>query len=226
MERARERQRKLLEYNASGGNTSLKEANNTKSLSAPTINNVVTLSNESNDTKSHSTPTINTKVTTPEKTNNAICLESSNSNNQKISPKDLVVSDSNLSNKKISDNLPLKGSASEGNFPKLIRQNSKMNISSEIPGSPQLQLKTLNIQKENFNMEIKLCSTENVRIEVELQEESDSNDEGKENKVYKTKFEAGDSACNQGVIREDAKRRLQRLGKLYAGNIFHSLVQY
>ncbi|KAF2896612.1 hypothetical protein ILUMI_09555 [Ignelater luminosus] len=202
LERARERQRKLLEYNASGGTTSLKETNNTKSLSAPTINDTITLSKESTNTKSHSTPTINDmEATTLEKSDNNIKghnstkhLESDNSNIQKN--KVLVVSDSNLSNNKnIPDNLPLK----------------------EIPGSPQPQLKTLNIQKENFNMEIKLCSTENVRIEVELQEESDSNDEEKENQVYKMKYEAGDAAWNQPAIREHAKKRLQRLGKLYAG---------
>lgn len=95
-----------------------------------------------------------------------------------------------------------KENLSEGNIPKFSRQNSKTRVSSNIPGSPQSHLKTLNIQRDNFNMEIKLTSSENVRVEVEIEDQSDD-DSG--------------SHCSENGLREDAKNRLKRLGKLYAG---------
>ncbi|XP_018566415.1 anillin-like isoform X2 [Anoplophora glabripennis] len=85
---------------------------------------------------------------------------------------------------------------------KFTRQNSTTRVSSDIPGSPQSQLKTLNIQKENFNMEIKLTATENVRVEVEIEEKDDS-DTG--------------STVSDGGLRDESKSKLKRLGKLYAG---------
>ncbi|XP_031344694.1 anillin isoform X2 [Photinus pyralis] len=114
-----------------------------------------------------------------------------------------TVSDSMLCTKSLLDSNLITETQSEGNLTSMVRQNSKTRISSNITGSPQSHLKTLNIQRENFNMEIKLSSTENVRVEVEFQEE---NEEGKENIKQDT---AG--------LRDDAKMRLQRLGRLYAG---------
>ncbi|KAK4885871.1 hypothetical protein RN001_002142 [Aquatica leii] len=102
-------------------------------------------------------------------------------------------------------------SKSEGNLTNMVKQNSKTRISSNLPGSPQHLHKTLNIQKENFNMEIKLCSTENIRVEVDFQEEDGS--EGKENVIVSDHM----NTINHGGLRDDAKMRLQRLGKLYAG---------
>lgn len=93
-------------------------------------------------------------------------------------------------------NAALKENKSEGNIAKC----SKTQVSSDMPGSPRNQLKTLNIQQEDFNMQIKVSSTENVRLEVEIKEDGD-----------------GDSKGETAGLREDAKHRLKRLGKLYAG---------
>ncbi|KAK5647362.1 hypothetical protein RI129_002254 [Pyrocoelia pectoralis] len=120
-----------------------------------------------------------------------------------------TVSDPVLCTKSLPDNNLGTETKSEGNLVSMVRQNSKTRISSNITGSPQSLMKTFNIQKENFNMEIKLSSTENVRVEVEFQDE---NEEGKEN------IQSVDVSNNNQVgLRDDAKMRLQRLGKLYAG---------
>lgn len=95
---------------------------------------------------------------------------------------------------------------SEGNIPKIARQNSVTRVSSSIPGSPQTQLKTLNIQRDNFNMEIKLTSSDNVRVEVEIEEEGQSDDNDTESQ-----------SSSESGLRELAKNKLNRLGKLYAG---------
>lgn len=68
--------------------------------------------------------------------------------------------------------------------------------------SPQ-KTKTLSFQKENLNMEIKVTSSDDVRVEVEF--EDSSNDE--------------EPQPNGDVLRKDVKDRLNRLGKLYAGII-------
>lgn len=97
---------------------------------------------------------------------------------------------------------------SEGRVQKIIRHSSSTKISSNLPGSPKQQLKTLNIQKENFNMEIKLISSDNIRVEVEIQE-SDSSDK-----------EDGPSENQDNSapgLREHAKHKLKKLGRLYAG---------
>lgn len=119
------------------------------------------------------------------------------SNQTKAATRKEVVSDSCLfvmDNR--GSNAGLKENNSEGNIVKSLRQNSMTQVSSEMPGSPRNQLKTLNIQKEDFNMEIKVSSVDNVRVEVQIEEGEDNNGAG---------------------LREDAKHRLKRLGKLYAG---------
>ncbi|XP_018329848.1 anillin-like isoform X2 [Agrilus planipennis] len=95
------------------------------------------------------------------------------------------------------------------------RQNSLTKFSSDLPGSPQAQLKTLNIQKENFNMEIKLSSTDNIRVEVEIEERND-NDEVFKNAENITVIE-NKASDEIPPLREDTKKRLQRLGKLFSG---------
>lgn len=94
---------------------------------------------------------------------------------------------------------------------KFTRQNSTTRISSEIPGSPQAQLKTLNIQNENFNMEIKVTSSENIRVEVEIEEQNDS--------------DAGSTISDAG-LRDESRNKLKRLGKLYAGSIKQALTYF
>lgn len=99
---------------------------------------------------------------------------------------------------------PSKENKSDSNLPSFTRQNSRTRISSEVFGSPKGQSKTFNIQNENFNMEIKLTSTDNVRVEVEIAEGEDdvgSNHGGNE----------------ESVLREESRNKLKRLGKLYAG---------
>lgn len=126
-------------------------------------------------------------------------LKESNQTEKSVTRKE-VVSDSCLIMKEKSFDGALKENRSEGNVAKCGRQSSKTHVSSDMPGSPRNQLKTLNIQKEDFNMEIKVSSTENVRVEVQFEEEGENN--------------AGGETAN---LREDAKYRLKRLGKLYAG---------
>ncbi|XP_057658222.1 anillin-like isoform X1 [Diorhabda carinulata] len=96
-----------------------------------------------------------------------------------------------------------KENKSDSNLPKFIRQNSRTKISSEMPGSPKNQLKTLNIQQEDFNMEIKVTASENVRVEVEIAE---ANNSGNEN-----------DSGNDCQMRIESKCKLKRLGQLYAG---------
>lgn len=127
--------------------------------------------------------------------------------NSTLATRKEVVSDSCLFMKEKPHDSPLKENSSEGNIMKYVRQNSKTHISSDMPGSPRNQLKTLNIQKDDFNMEIKVSSAENVRVEVQIEEKDDEGDD-----------ESGGEA--QG-LRENAKARLKRLGKLYAGEIFN-----
>ncbi|KRT82400.1 Pleckstrin homology domain containing protein [Oryctes borbonicus] len=97
---------------------------------------------------------------------------------------------------------------SEGRVQKLIRHSSSTKISSNLPASPKPQLKTLNIQKENFNMEIKLISSDNVRVEVEIQESDSSDNESQPNRMQDNVTPA---------LREQAKHKLNKLGRLYAG---------
>lgn len=110
------------------------------------------------------------------------------------------LSDSNLNSKMGS---PLKEHNSDTNLPRFSRQNSRTRVSSDIPASPQPQLKTLNIQQDNFNMEIKVTSTENIRVEVEIGEHDESSNHG--------------SPKNDCGLRDESKKRLKQLGKLYGG---------
>lgn len=104
----------------------------------------------------------------------------------------------------------LKENNSEGNLSRFSRQNSKTRVSSEMPGSPNTQLKTLNIQQDNFNMEIKVTSSENIRVEVEIGEREGS--ESPNSNLGSPKSDCG--------LRNESKKRLKQLGKLYGGK-FH-----
>lgn len=126
----------------------------------------------------------------------------------KISRKE-IVSDSNIYTKSsfyetAKENTPNSPS-------KFKRQNSTTRVSSHIPGSPQPQLKTLNIQRDDFNMEIKLVATDDVKVEVEIQERSEDDGSDSENK------NGSNGDVDKGGIREQARSKLQRLGKLYGG---------
>ncbi|VEN58116.1 unnamed protein product [Callosobruchus maculatus] len=112
------------------------------------------------------------------------------------------LSDSNINIGKDHE-MMLKENKSEGALTQFKRQNSKTRISSEIGGSPNSKSKTLNIQQENFNMEIKVTSSENVRVEVEI-----AGDDFESNK---------DSNKSESALRDESKYKLKRLGKLYAG---------
>lgn len=90
---------------------------------------------------------------------------------------------------------------------RFTKQNSRTRVSSEMPASPKSQMKTLNIQQDNFNMEIKVTSTENVRVEVEIAETDDDND----------------TASDTGM-RTESKSKLKRLGQLYGGKIIFILL--
>ncbi|KAJ8956078.1 hypothetical protein NQ318_016530 [Aromia moschata] len=120
---------------------------------------------------------------------------------QKI-PRKEIASDPDMSRKIENIDNTFKENKSESILPRIVRQNSKTRVSSELPGSPKTQLKTLNIQKENFNMEIKVSSKDNVRVEVEIEEQDDS-DTG--------------SHTSESGLRDESKYKLKRLGKLYAG---------
>ncbi|XP_066144957.1 anillin-like isoform X1 [Euwallacea fornicatus] len=122
-----------------------------------------------------------------------------------------AVSEPNLTKSKViheetrsEPNIPLKLSqTNDGHCEgQLIRQNSITRVCSDLQGSPGQQTKTLNIQKDNFNMEIKVNSADNVRVEVEIEEHCEESNHGSDE--------------NFG-LREESKNRLKRLGKLYAG---------
>ncbi|KAF5297571.1 hypothetical protein FQR65_LT10002 [Abscondita terminalis] len=151
------------------------------------------------------------EVINPLKESNSVTPKSPNRSESKISNLGNAVSDSVLC-ARINAEVISAESKSEGNLnTTIVRENSKNHISSNLPGSPHHH-KTLNIQKENFNMEIKLCSTESVRVEVDFQEE-ECDHESKENVNLSEQINEN----NQGGLRDDAKMRLNRLGKLYAG---------
>ncbi|KAJ8910491.1 hypothetical protein NQ315_012338 [Exocentrus adspersus] len=118
-----------------------------------------------------------------------------------VNPKE-AVSDSAL-NKVSSACDTTKENKPETSVNKFTRQNSTTRVSSELPGSPQPLSKTLNIQRDNFNMEIKLTSADNVRVEVEIEDQSDHSDAG--------------SSLSEGSLRDESKSKLKRLGRLYAG---------
>lgn len=80
---------------------------------------------------------------------------------------------------------------------------SKTCISLDVSDSSEPQQETMNIQKDDFNMEIKVTATDNVRVEVEYHERSF--DEEKENL---------NDFNNQGLSK-NTKNKLERLGMLY-----------
>ncbi|CAG9861041.1 unnamed protein product [Phyllotreta striolata] len=113
------------------------------------------------------------------------------------------LSESNVHSPSTSADSPLKGVISEGNLTKFTRQNSVTRVSSEMPASPKPLSKTLNIQQDNFNMEIKVTSSDNVRVQVEIAE-TEENDDSEE-------------ASSDSGMRVESKSKLKRLGQLYAG---------
>ena len=109
---------------------------------------------------------------------------------------------------------PHKDDQQEGRVPQNSHKFTK--VSSDMPGSSPSQLKTLNIQDNDINMEIKFVAAENVRVEVEIRKEDSDRESDDGN--------SGDNhnaPLNNGVesgLREQAKYRLKKLGKLYAGS--------
>lgn len=128
------------------------------------------------------------------------CYSSDSRINKKES---LAVSTPTLETK--SDSL-LKEINSESNLPIIYKQNSRTRMSSDIPGSPKTQLKTLNIQQDNLNMEIKVTSTEDIRVEIEIGEQDG---EIKKNILESPKIDCG--------LRDKSKKTLKQLGKFYSG---------
>ncbi|XP_076255761.1 anillin, actin binding protein isoform X2 [Rhynchophorus ferrugineus] len=125
-----------------------------------------------------------------------------------ISPK-AVLSESNLTKCVSTNEDKALGIINCSNTP-FSRQNSITRISSNIEGSPNtVQTKTLNIQREDFNMEIKVKSADNVHVQVEI-EERENNDNYNDGRaiIHHTQ---------ENGLREESKNRLKRLGKLYAG---------
>lgn len=190
IERAKARQKKIDEHYNIAGETPKKPLQETNSL----INK---LENVNNLTKSQ--PNL--------------------SENKKVIPKKDISSDSDLFKKSLHSS-HFKENVSDTNLNVYPKSGSTKVLSENCPSSPT---KTLNIQQDNFNMEIKLTSTDNVRVEVEI-EERDENDDDLINTdvpgicriIHKEDKEP--DVKQKGVIREDAKKRLQRLGKLYSGN--------
>ncbi|XP_044264365.1 anillin isoform X2 [Tribolium madens] len=119
-------------------------------------------------------------------------LEDYNSDLKKTPPRNGKVT--TLSQPNLNANSPNKlenNSKSEGNL-------TRTHISSDFTSH-----KSLNIQNDSFNMEIKVSSADNIHVEVQIEEQCDDETNG------------GDK--NDGGLRQDAKNRLNRLGKLYAG---------
>lgn len=133
-------------------------------------------------------------------------------------PRKETASDSNLNFKTQFYDPSMKENLSDSNLSK----KSMTRVSSDLQIHPQSPTKTLNIQKENFNMEIKLTSADNVRVEVEIEErdESEPEDDSGHSEPQEVPhiFVTDESdSQNKTSIRPDVKNRLQRLGKLYSG---------
>lgn len=88
-----------------------------------------------------------------------------------------------------------------GNTHRIYRQNSKVQISSCIVNSSE------DLQN-NIDVEIKVRSSENIRIEVEVKDDDDGQQHTP--KIKKS---------INPVISEYGKGKLQRLAKLYTGNL-------
>lgn len=135
-------------------------------------------------------------------------------------PKKQISSDPNINTRTFySSNL--KENVSDTN----LNRNRNTLVTSE--SSPKSPTKTLNIQQENFNMEIKFSSIDNIRLEVEVQERDDSDsDENDDSPMINRNKNNKDNNENDDkpAIREDAKKRLQRLGKLYSGKFYLFLI--
>lgn len=101
---------------------------------------------------------------------------------------------------KETDNLAEEKTANieNGNTNRMYRQNSKVKISSCIVNS----LEDDNSQN-NIDVEIKVRSSENVRIEVEVKDDKTGTPELKQS--------------SNSVFTENGKGKLQRLAKLYTG---------
>lgn len=194
LERARARQRKLDGHYNLAGETSKKPLQDTNQL----LNK---LENAQNLTKSQP--------------NLSEC--------PKIKPKD-VSSDTNINKKTLYDT-NFKENLSNPNLARISKSGCTL-VATE--SSPQSPTKTLNIQQQNFNMEIKLTSSDNVRVEVEIEERDTSDTENDDNTVFpgiqklnhKENNKPGNTDKDIAPIRDDAKKRLQRLGKLYSGKYF------
>lgn len=129
-------------------------------------------------------------------TNSSNCCSTKPDNKKEISDSGLILHTHSNSGEK----------DSEADLSRFLKHNSKTRVSSDIPGSPKAQLKTLNIQQENFNMEIKVTSTEDVRVEIEIGEQDC---EIKESNLGGNKLDCG--------LRDKSKKTLKQLGKLYSG---------
>ncbi|KAJ3648680.1 hypothetical protein Zmor_020464 [Zophobas morio] len=115
-----------------------------------------------------------------------------------FSSKRVALSQTNLNSETPNKLIHNHKSNSDGNITKIAHQSPTTLVSSDFSSH-----KTLNIQNDDFNMEIKVSSADNVRVEVQI-EEDNSQDSSQTEK-------------NQGGLRTNAKNRLDRLGKLYAG---------
>lgn len=136
-------------------------------------------------------------------------------------PRKEIASDSNLNLKTQYYDSSMKENLSDSNLSK----KSMTRVSSDMQIHPQSPTKTLNIQKENFNMEIKLTSADNVRVEVEIEERDESDSEEPQEVPHIIVTDENDSQ-DKPSIRPDVKNRLQRLGKLYSGNSFICCKQF
>lgn len=191
LERARARQKKLDEHYNLAGETPKKPLKDTNQL----LNK---LENANNLTKSQPNLTDCPKIKSK-----------------------AVASDSNINTKSLY-NSDFKENVSEPNISKYAKQGCTLVATESSPKSPT---KTLNIQQENFNMEIKLTSSDNVRVEVEIEEREGSDNDNDDNnavfpgihKISHNENSDKDAESNKPIIRADAKKRLQRLGKLYSG---------
>lgn len=131
---------------------------------------------------------------------NKIFSSETNLKELKETPPIKIASDPNLvSNVDVRDS-QLKETNSEGNIKHMTRQISKTQVTS-FHSVNVLENNTLNIKNDNIDLEIKVKSSDSIRIEVELAEEENVSVDG------------GKSV----MIREQAKNKLQRLGQLYSG---------
>ena len=112
---------------------------------------------------------------------------------------------------------------------KKVDSPSVTKVESEMQGTKETPTRYLNIHKENLQMQIKLTSMDNCKVQVEIHDNDNGNGNGNDNDNVSNshnirpitsspkKFDSKDEGSFS--MRTEVKNKLNRLGKLYSGKL-------